>query len=109
MTITLPFTASPQTAQRIAKATMERSRLGKTMSRREDIEGLRLNAGDVANIEVGFLAALGGTFEINLCKLDPDKFEVEIEAEEYDASIYDWSASEEQAFTIAPAELAGVN
>ncbi|MBK8772791.1 MAG: hypothetical protein IPM06_20505 [Rhizobiales bacterium] len=109
MTITLPFTASHQTAQRIAKATMERSRLGKTMSRREDMEGLRLNAGDVANIEVGFLAALGGTFEINLCKLDPDKFEVEIEAEEYDASIYDWSASEEQAFTIAPAELAGVN
>lgn len=109
LTITLPFTASHQRAQRIGKATMELSRLGKQISRRESIDAMRLNAADIANVEVGFLPALGGTFEINFCKLDHEKFEVEIEATEYDPAIYDWAASEEQAFTIAPVELSGVN
>jgi hypothetical protein len=50
-----------------------------------------------------------GTFEVNACKLNHETFEIEIEAEEYDDSIYDWSTSDEQAFVIAPVELAGVN
>jgi hypothetical protein len=109
ITITLPFTASHTMAQRIAKATMEKARLGKLITRRENLEAIRLNAGDIVNIEVGFLSVLGGTFEINACKLDHDRFEVEITAEEYAASIYDWSTADEQAFTISPADLAGVN
>lgn len=109
ITITLPFTASHTTAQRIAKATMERSRLGKVTTRRESIDALRCNAADVVNIEVGFLPVLGGTFELNSIKFNHERFEFEIEAEEYSGAIYDWSVDDEQAFTIEPVELAGVN
>ena len=109
MTLTLPFTDSHTMAQRIGKAVMERSRLGKLVTRRESIDAMRLNAGDIVNIEVGFLPVLGGTFEVNACKLNHETFEIEIEAEEYDDSIYAWSTADEQAFTIAPVELAGVN
>lgn len=109
ITVTLPLTASHTMAQRIAKATMERSRLGRLITRRESIEALRCSASDIVNIETGFLPVLGGTFEINALKLDHETFEVDIEAEEYAASIYDWSTADEQAFAIAPAELAGVN
>ena len=109
MTLTLPFTASHTMAQRIGKAVMERSRLGKQVTRSESIDAIRLSAGDIVNIEFGFLSVLGGTFEVNACKLNHETFEIEIEAEEYDDSIYDWSTSDEQAFVIAPVELAGVN
>lgn len=109
ITITLPFTASHTTAQRIAKATMERARYGKAITRRESIDAIRLDAADVVNIEVGFLPILGGTFEINSTKLDHERIEIEIEAEEYSDDFYAWTTADEQAFTIAPAELAGVN
>lgn len=109
ITITLPLTASHTMAQRIAKATMERARIGRQLNRRESIEAMRLSASDIVNIESGFLPVLGGTFEINSLKLDHETFEVEIEAEEYSADIYDWSTADEQAFSIAPVELAGVN
>lgn len=109
ITITLPLTAYHTTAQRIAKATMERSRLGRLITRRESIEAMRCSASDVVNIETGFLPVMGGIFELNSLKLDHENFEVEIEAEEYAASVYDWAVSDEQEFSIAPAELAGVN
>lgn len=109
MTLTLPFTDSHTMAQRIGKAVMERSRFGKQVTRSESLDALRLSAGDVVNIEFGFLSSLGGTFEINSCKLNHETFEIEIEAEEYSDSIYDWSTADEQAFVIAPVELAGVN
>ena len=109
ITITLPFTSSHTRAQRIAKATMERARLGRSISRREDIAALRLNAADIVNIEVNFLPVLSGMFEINSAKLDHERFEIEIEAEEYSPAIYDWTVADEQEFTIEPAELAGVN
>lgn len=109
VTITLPLTASHTMAQRIANVIMERSRVGRFVSRRESIEALRLSAADIVNIEVGFLPALGGCFEINSLRLDHETFEFEIEAEEYAASIYDWSAADEQVFSIAPTELDGVN
>lgn len=108
-TITLPFTASHTAAQRIAKIVMERSRFGRLIVRRESIEALRCSAGDVINIDVGFMEILGGTFKLNSLKLDHESFEVEIEAEEYARSIYDWALADEQDFTISPAELAGVN
>ena len=109
MTLTLPFTDSHTMAQRIGKAVMERSRLGKQVTRSESIDAIRLSAADIVNIEFGFLSVLGGTFEVNACKLNHETFEIEIEAEEYDDSIYDWSTADEQAFVIAPVELAGVN
>lgn len=110
ITITLPYTATHTRAQRIAKATMERARIGKLITRRESIEAIRLSASDIVNIESAFLPSLGMTGEINALKLAPDSLEVEIEVEQYSTSIFDWSAAtDEQAFAIAPAELAGVN
>lgn len=110
ITITLPFTSTHTRAQRIAKATMERARIGKLITRRESIEAIRLSAGDIVNIESAFLASLGMTGELNALRLSPDTLEVEIEAEQYSRSIYDWTAAvDEQAFTMAPVELAGVN
>ena len=110
ISITLPFTATHTRAQRIAKATMERARLGKLITRRESIEAIRLSAADIINIESTFLASLGMRAELNAIKLSADTLEVEIEAEQHLNSIYDWSAAtDEQAFTIAPASLAGVN
>lgn len=110
ITITLPFTASHTRAQRIAKATMENARYGKLISRRESLDAIRLNAADVVTIEASFLPALGGVFEIERMTFDPETMEVEIEAEEYAAAMYDWTAADdEQPFSIEPAELAGVN
>lgn len=110
ITITLPFTASHTRAQRIAKATMENARYGKTLARRESLDAIRLNAADIVNVEVGFLPVMGGVFEIESMTFDPETMEVEIEAEEYSAAMYDWiAANDEQPFAIEPAELAGVN
>jgi len=110
ITITLPYTATHTRAQRIAKATAARSRLGKLLARRESIEAIRLSAADIITIESEFLSTAGMTAELNALKLSADSLEVEIEAEEYSDSIYDWSAAlDEQAFTIAPTELAGVS
>lgn len=110
ITITLPYTATHTRAQRIAKATMERARIGKLITRRESIEAIRLSASDIVNVESAFLPSLGMIGEINALKLSPDSLEVEIELEEYSTSIFDWSAAtDEQAFSIAPTELSGVN
>lgn len=110
ITIDLPFTSSHTRAQRIAKATLERSRLGRVVSRRESIDAVRLSASDIVNIESGFLGQINGTYEINKVTLQHDTLECEIEAEEYSSSVFDWNAAtDEQAFTIAPATLAGVN
>jgi len=109
VTITLPFTSSQTMAQRIAKATMEKSRRGRTITRRESLDALRLEGADIVNIEVNNLAALGGTFKMNKLNLDHETFEFEITAEEYSTAIYDWTVADEQPFTLAPATLAGVN
>jgi Putative phage tail protein len=109
VTITLPFTSSATMAQRIAKATMQRSRFGRQVTRRESLDALRLEAADIITIEAGQLSALGGVFKLNKLALDHDTFEFEIMAEEYSASVYDWSLSDEQPFTLSPATLAGTN
>lgn len=110
VTIDLPYTTSHTRAQRIAKATLERSRLGRVVTRRESIDAVRLSAADVINVSSGFLGQIDGTYELNKITLQHDTLECEIEAEEYSASVYDWNpATDEQSFTIAPATLAGVN
>jgi len=110
ISITLPFTSTHTRAQRIAKATMERSRLGRLIVRRESVEAMKLSASDIITIESDFLPSAGMVAELNALKLSPDTLEVEIEAEQYSSSIYDWTAAvDEQIFLIAPAELAGVN
>lgn len=109
VTITLPFTSSQTMAQRIAKATMEKSRRGKTITRRESLDALRLECADIINIDVAQLSALGGVFKLNKLNLDHETFEFEITAEEYSTAIYDWTVADEQPFTLAPVTLAGVN
>lgn len=110
ITITLPYTATHTRAQRIAKATLERARLGKLVTRRESIEALRLSAADVINLQSNFLPSLTMVAEINALKLAADTLEIEIEAEEFSNGIYDWSAADdEQAFTIQPTALEGVS
>nr|WP_246715314.1 phage tail protein [Aestuariivirga litoralis] len=109
LTLTLPFTSSATMAQRIAKATMEKSRAGRQITRRESIDALRLEATDVVNFEMGLLPALGCTARVNRLLLDMEKFEFEIDAEEYDSAAFDWSIADEQPFTISPATLSGVN
>jgi len=108
-TLDLPFTSTATMAQRIAKITLERSRYGKQITRRENIQALRLDAADIVNIEVAHLSALGGIFKANSLAFDPDTFEVEIIAEEFNPAIYAWSVADEQPFTLAPATLAGTN
>ena len=109
ISITLPFTSSQTTAQRIAKATMEKARLGRHITRRESIEAVRLEAADLVNIEVPHLPILGGLFELNSFKLDHENFEIEIDAEEYASNVFAWTVADEQPFTIAPVNLDGVN
>ena len=108
-TITLPFTNSQTTAQRIARITMEHARKGKQISRREDINALRLESADIVNIEVPHLPVLGGVFELSKINLDHENFEIEIECEEYNTAMFDWLVAYEQPFIIAPVDLAGVN
>ncbi len=109
LTITLPFTTSQTCAQRIAKAIMERSRHGKTITRHESIEALKFDAADVVNIQCDTMPVLGGIYKLNVLTLNHETMEFNIEAEEYYAAMYDWTTAEEQPFTIAPAVLAGTN
>lgn len=109
-TIELPFTASHPRAQRIANITLERSRRGRLINRSESIEAIRLSAADVVNFESAFLTMLSGPYELNKAMLSHEALEVEVELEQYDPAIYDWDPeTQEQDFSIEPAELAGVN
>ncbi|MEP6827911.1 MAG: phage tail protein [Aestuariivirga sp.] len=109
ITLTLPFTSSATMAQRIAKATMERSRAGRTITRSESIDALRLEAADIITIDVGQLPALGGVFKVNKLAINQDTLEFQIEGEEYSPNWTAWSVADEQPFIISPAALAGVN
>lgn len=109
ITVQLPFTATHTRAQRIGKIVMELSRLGHQVSRNEFLgDAVLLSAADVVNIESDALPYIAGQYEIVEAGLEPTG-DVKIVYEEYSASVYDWDTSDEQAFTIAPAELAGVS
>lgn len=106
----LPFTSTHTRAQRIGKIIMEKSRLGKYVTRRESLDAIRLSAADIVNIQSNFLPSSNSAYELNVVRLE-DSFEFDMEFEEYDsARIYAWDpAVDEKPFTLAPAELAGVN
>lgn len=106
----LPYTSSHTRAQRIAKIIMEKSRLGRYVTRRESIDGIRLSAADVINLESAFIPNVDAQYEVNVVRIS-DTFEFEVELEEYDSeAIYTWDpATDEQPFELEPAELAGVN
>lgn len=103
--IPLPFTTSHTTAQRIAKALMEKSRKGRTVRRRENIEALDLTANIVVNYEYTALSFIDGEYLLNKIVTDGDG-EFMVEAEEYAPNQFDWDpAVDEKPFTINPAVL----
>ncbi len=109
--IDLPFTNSHTRAQRIAKAVIERSRLGKRIERGESIDAIRLDAADIIRVESDRLPNASGEFEINKIVLTETGNEFEIELEQYGGlSIYEWVPDvDELSFDISPSELQGVN
>lgn len=109
ITVTLPLTSTHTRAQRIAKAMIEKSRLGKLVSRREDIASMKLLAGEMVNLDSVAFPRAAMLAEINAAVLSDESLEVEIDLEQYSPSIYDWTAAaDEQPFEIAPTELEGV-
>lgn len=111
ITITLPFTASHTRAQRIAKATAMRARLGKKVARSESIEAIRFMCSEILTLESASFPKADMVCEINALSLNHENLEVEIDLEQYDgAYIYAWDATvDEQDFSLTPTELEGVN
>jgi hypothetical protein len=107
-TIELPFTASHHAAQRIAKALIEQSRLGKQVIRSESVDALRLSASDVVNVQSDAFATINGQYQLQKLTLT-EQVEWAVELEEVSSTMYDFNPSEYQPFTIAPTDLDGVN
>lgn len=109
ITVTLPLTSTHTRAQRIGKVMIEKSRLGKLVSRREDIASMKLLAAEMVNLDSVAFPRAAMLAEINAAVLSDESLEVEMDLEQYSPSIYDWTASDdEQPFEIAPTELEGV-
>ena len=103
-TLELPMTGSPSTAQRLSKQVMLQNRSGKQISTRlGDIAHL-LQAGDIVTADLTTLPLANGTYSVEQADFSADG--VDVVLREYSASIFAWDpATDEQAFTIAPAEL----
>ncbi len=104
--VDLPFTNNAPTAQRIAKILMEKSRVPKTVSRKEDLCAMFFDAGDVINLESEIFPMATGLYEIQEVGQTDNALEYEVTLTGYDPRIYDWNpAVDERDFTLSPAVL----
>lgn len=106
LSVELPFTTSHATAQRIANYLMEDSRNGKRVARSEDLAALLLDAADVVELETGVIAAAAGRYIVEQVSVADMPLEFQVSLKGYDPGAYLWNpATQEQDFTIAPAQL----
>lgn len=111
--IQLPFTSSAATAQRIARIDIRRARQTLTMVWPCKLTAWRAQVGDVVSISNTRLGWSGKAFEVVNVALvfeggssgggaTPVLVGVDLKLRETDATIFDWSATDESAVDVAP-------
>lgn len=101
--IELPMTTSPSMAQRLAKIELLKARQQITLSLPLKLTGLQANVGDVVqitNTRMGWSAKAFEVISLNISL--GGALGVDLELRETATNVYDWDASEEQAFDPAP-------
>lgn len=101
-TIRLPFTSTHQRAQRISKAFLDESRLGKALTVRTDLSLLGVDPGDIVRVSFDTYTPANGLYSVESWGLAPDMASLQLTLSEYDPTIaIDWIASrDEQAFEL---------
>jgi len=109
--LNLPMTTNQARAQRLAKLTMEKSRMQMTISMQLNMQGLKYKVGDNVNIvnsRFGWTNASPKRFEITNISIIPDPergIVVQVEATENETSVYDWTASQDQQDYVIPPDI----
>lgn len=109
--LNLPMTTNQARAQRLAKLTMEKSRMQMTISMQLNMQGLKYKVGDNVNIvnsRFGWTDASPKRFEITNMSIIPDPergIVVQVEATENETSVYSWTASQDQKSYVIPPDI----
>ena len=109
--LNLPMTTNQARAQRLAKLTMEKSRMQMTISMQLNMQGLKYKVGDNVNIvnsRFGWTDASPKRFEITNMSIIPDPergIVVQVEAAENETSVYSWTASQDQKSYVIPPDV----
>ena len=89
-TLSLPFTEGASRAQRITKAFIEDSRLGKTVTTTVGHRFIPLRAGQVVRVAMKNFTNANGLYKVNQAGISNDLASVSLTLTEYDDTIYDW-------------------
>lgn len=106
--ISLPFTISSATAQRIAKIELERQRRQQVVKWSGKLSAWRAAAGDTVNVDYARWGFEGKPFEVQSSRLDLSAvgegvmLVPELMLRETSPLVYDWDASEEKIYAAAP-------
>ena len=103
-TLDLPFTTSSATSQRLAKLALNRSRQETVISMQCNLSAIDIVPGDfiyVTNEELGFDQKVFEVVASGLAVNSDGTLGVSLSAQEANAAIYDWQASDEQAIITA--------
>jgi hypothetical protein len=101
--IQLPFTTSVTMAQRLAKIELLKARQQITLTLPLKLNGLQANVGDIVQINNTRLGWSAKKFEVvSMNMAIGDTLGVDLELREISEDVFDWAASEEQAFDPAP-------
>lgn len=109
--LNLPMTTNQARAQRLAKLTMQKSRMQMTISMQLNMQGLKYKVGDNVNIvnsRFGWTDASPKRFEITNLSIIPDPEKgivVQVEATENETSVYSWTASQDQKDYVIPPDI----
>lgn len=103
--IDLPWTSDYRRAQRLQKAFLEESRIGRTVSATVRVELLGLRAGDAVRFDSKILPRINGIYRIMELGFAEGLSAVTLTCAEYDANIErNWVPADEQDFTLPDLE-----
>jgi hypothetical protein len=106
--ISLPFTISSSTAQRIAKIELERQRRQQVVKWSGKLSAWKAAAGDTVSLDYARWGFEGKPFEVQSARLDLSAvgdgvmLVPELILRETSPLVYEWDASEEQIYAAAP-------
>lgn len=106
-TLQLSFTSTHQRAQRLAKAFLEQSRIGRTLTCTIRLSaGLGLEAGDCVRVASNYYSQMNGLYQVAQAGFAEDSSVIALSLTEYDPGISGrWDPQEdEQPFVIAPTD-----
>ena len=100
--MTLPFTTDNIRAQRLAKLALGKSRQQRVITVPVNLVGLKIKAGDNVRINNSKLGLANAVYQVADYELDfSEQLKVNLVCIETGASLYDWTLSDQQDFSIA--------